>query len=231
MAPTKGHGAAKPVRLTTPRLTLRSPWLHQPDFGTAADPKPDGEYSTLAIGRLEDPDVLAFIAALTPLQEAARAEAEEQFGRLPPATRRQVGAIKVGDVFTTLDDRDTEQPTGDIQFKFAMKASGISRHEEEMAALVGRSPQRWRRRPDIFDSRAVFIRDVPTILGGTIARISCDVTPFFIAATGVAGLKLTLAGVQIIRLVTEEPPGAPSHGFTAEDGYIVDKRGNADEHD
>lgn len=223
MASPKGHrtSAAKPVRLTTPHLTLRSPWLHQPDYGTTAYPKPDGEYSTLAIGRLEDPDVIAFIAALTPLQEAARADAEEQFSRLPPATRRQVGAVKVRDLFTTLYDRNTEKPTGEVQFKFAMKASGISRHEEEMAALVGRTPQPWHRRPDIFDSRAVFIRNVPTILSGTIARISCDVTPYFISATGAAGLKLTLAGVQIIHLVSEEPPAAPSHGFTAEDGYIA----------
>jgi hypothetical protein len=212
-----------PVRLTTPRLTLRFPRLRLPDYGTADYPKPDGEYSTWAVGCLTNPSVTAFIAALVPLHHAAQIEAEEQFRRLKPETRRKLGGVKMSDLFMTMHDNVTELPTGDIQFKFAMRASGVSLHEERIATMIGRTPQRWHRRPDIFDSRCVLIDDVPEILGGTVARISCDVVSFFVPGTAVAGLKLTLAGVQIIRLIAPEEPEAAKHGFTAEDdGYVHD---------
>jgi hypothetical protein len=211
------------VRLTTPRLTLRFPRLRQPEYGTTDYPKPDGEYSTWAVGCLTDPSVEAFIAALVPLHHAAQIEAEEQFRGLKPETRRRLGGVKMSDLFMTMYDNVTELPTGDIQFKFAMRASGVSLHEERMATMMGRSPQRWHRRPHIFDSRCVSIDDAPEILGGTVARLSCDVVPFFAPGAAVAGLKLTLAGVQIIRLIAPEEPEAAKHGFTAEDdGYVHD---------
>lgn len=211
-------------KITSPRLSLKFPKIDKPDYGSKDYPKPDGEYATLAVGKLSDPNVKAFIAKLEPLYAEAKAAAEEEFKKLKIDTRKKLGAVKMNPLYTTVYDPETEEPTGEVQFKFSMKASGVSRKEKEQAALDGRQPKRWNRKPDVFDARGLPIRKVPEIWGGTIARVSFEAGPYFVPGTGAAGLKLALAGVQIIDLVQGGQRNAASHGFGEEDdGYAYEE--------
>jgi hypothetical protein len=206
--------AKKPkfVKMTTPRMTLKFPKLSAPDYGSKDYPKPDGEYSTKATLKADSPEAKAFIKALTPHYDAAVAKAEEEFKALKVETRKKLGKVNMNDMFTTLYDQETEEPTGEIEFKFAMKASG----ELKKGPKAGK---RWERSPDIFDAKGLPMRKVPDIWGGTVARISFEIQPYFIPGTGAGGLKLALAGVQVIDLVSGGQRDAGSHGFGEEDGY------------
>lgn len=221
-------------KFTSPRLTLVYPKLSDVDYGSKEYPKPEGEYSTKAKGSASDPQIKAFIAKLQPLYDEALATAEEEFKKLKVETRKKLGSVKMNDLFTTLYDQETEEPTGEIEFKFAMAAGGVIKNGPKAGKV-------WTSRPDLFDARGMPIKGTPVlnkdgthskdragklvykmpdIWGGTVARISFEASPYFIPGTGAGGLKLRLSAAQIIDLVAGGSRTASSHGFEAEeDGY------------
>jgi hypothetical protein len=198
-------------KLISPRLVLVFPKLSEPDFGSKDYPKPDGEYSTKGSIRADSPEAKAFLAALKPHYDAAMAEGHEAFSKLQIGTRKKLGKVTENDLFTTVYDKETEEPTGNIEFKFAMKASGTLKKGPKAG-------QTWNRKPDIFDARGVPMVKVPALWGGTVAKISFEASPYFIPGTGAAGLKLNLVAVQIIDLVSGGQRNAASHGFGTEEG-------------
>lgn len=221
MADTK----RKYPKLISPRLTLVFPKLSEPDFGSKDYPKPDGEYSTKGSIQADSPEAKAFLAALEPHYRAAMAEGAEAFSKLQIATRKKLGKITENDLFTTVYDKETEEPTGAIEFKFAMKASGVVKKGP-------RTGKKWERKPDIFDARGVPMVKVPAIWGGTVAKVSFEASPYFIPGTGAAGLKLNLVAVQIIDLVSGGQRNAASHGFgTEEGGYSYEPPADEEESD
>ena len=207
-------------KFVTPKLTLKFPKLTEPDYGTKDYPKPDGEYVTKAIARADDPTIKAFLDKLTALHREAVASGESEAKNLKIDSRKKLEAkngknlVAVNDLFTTVYDKETEEPTGEIEFKFAMPASG----EFKKGPKAG---QRWTRKPDFFDARGLPMRKVPDIWGGTVAKISFEAAPYFIPGTGFAGLKLRLLGVQVIELRQGGQRDASAHGFGAEEGGYV----------
>jgi hypothetical protein len=74
----------------------------------------------------------------------------------------------------------------------------------------------------------------PQIWGGTLGCISFEVEEggYFIPGTGLAGLSLKLAGVQILELVSGGGRDAKSLGFGSVDGYDgIDDDNNSEEED
>ena len=116
---------AKRISLVTPVLTFRHPKLTEPDYGSSLFPKPDGEYSVQGVGRVADPALNVFVAKLKPLYDKAVANADVELKKLPLDARKKFGSVKPNDLFTILYDKETEEPTGEIAFKFIMKASGM----------------------------------------------------------------------------------------------------------
>ena len=199
-------------KFVTPKGAFKFPKLNEPDFGSKDYPKPDGEYSLKLIMQADDPATKAFIAKLQPAYEEATAEADRAFKDLKVETRKKLGKVTMNGLFTTIYDQETEQPTGEIEFKFAMKASG----ELKKGPKAG---QRWNRAPDIFDAKGLPLKKAPSIWGGTIGKVSFEASPYFIPGTGAGGLKLNLMGVQIIDLVSGGQRTAASHGFGEEEGF------------
>jgi hypothetical protein len=198
---------------TTPRLRLAWPKLTAPDYGTKEYPKPDGEYSTKAVGRLDDPEVKKLIAALQPAYAEAMKEAQEAFAALKPETRKKLKAVTENPLYTELLDKETEEPTGEVEFKFAKRAS----FEAKKGPKAG---QKVHIKVPLFDARGVAITKAPEIWGGTVARVSFTASPYFIPGTGAAGLKLNLDAVQIIELRQSGGRDATGYGFgQEEDGY------------
>lgn len=212
--------------ILTPVLSLKYPKLDKPDYGSKDYPKPDGEYSTLGVMEAEDRAVKKFLADLAPHYQEAIELANEEFKKLKVETRKKLGGVKENDLFTTLYDPETEEPTGFIQIKAAMKASGTRKDKSV-----------WKAKPDIYDAKGRPMTKVPEIWSGTKGILSLELQPYFIPGTGAAGLKLKLKAVQIIDLVSGGTRTASSHGFQSyDDGYeyeepVEDDTTNEDEDD
>ncbi len=201
------------VKLTTPRGSFRWPRLDAPDYGNEKYPKPDGEFSVQLVLQADAPETKAFIAKLTPYHEQAVRNGEQKFKDLKVDQRKKLGSITVNDLFTTVYDEETEEPTGELVFKFTMKAGGTTK-----------KGKRWAQKPVVVDAKGNTIAKVPRISSGTIGRVSFDFDPegYFIPGTGAVGLSRSLLGVQIIDLVVSGQRSAKDLGFEEEEGFEYD---------
>ena len=203
----------KNPEFVSPSGVFRYPKLTEPDYGTDDFPKPDGEYSTRLI--LSEAEAQPLLHKLQPLLDVAVSEAEEAFKKLPVASRKKLGKVSVNDLCQIEYDQDTEEATGNVIFKFAMKASGKTKAGKE-----------WSRKPVLFDAKGHKMPKPPAIWGGTEGKVAFEVRPYFISGTGAAGLKLSLNAAQIINLVTGGGRDAEGYGFGEEDGFEASEAGD-----
>jgi hypothetical protein len=164
--------------------------------------------------KTESKEAKQLIKELTPLYEEARAIAEDEFKALAVDTRKAfekkgIKGPQMNPLFTEVYDKETEEPTGEIVFKFAMKARGVSK----------KTNKKWSRKPNIFDAKGKRMRKLPDIWGGTVGKVAFEAVPYFIPGTAAAGLRLPLVGAQIIDLVAGGARTASSMGFEEEEGY------------
>lgn len=195
----------KIIASTTPKGTLKFPKLEAPDFGTNDFPYPGGRYFTKLVMSADDLRTRAFLEALRPHHDAAIAAANNEFSKLKFEARQKLGSIRANNFFTTLCDRDTKEPTGDIEFNFKMTASGVRN-----------DGSRWSTKPVIFDAKCTRMTKVPEILSGSIGRVAFEIAPYFIPATGAAGLSMKLKAVQILKLRSGVQHSAELYGFHSE---------------
>ncbi|MEY9719299.1 hypothetical protein ABIA22_001789 [Sinorhizobium fredii] len=207
-------------QFTTPRGTFVYPKLTEPDYGTKDYPKPDGEYSLKL--RMSREDAEAFVnrknkdgVSVQSLYDDAMREAEAAFAELKVETRKKLGAVKPNELYTVLYDQETEEPTGEVEFKFKMKASGETKKGP-------RAGTKWSRKPDLFDAKGRKIGGGVNIWGGSEGKVSFVGSPYFIPGTAAAGLRLMLGGVQVIELVSNGSRAADSYGFGQEEGFGYD---------
>lgn len=216
----------KLVKLTSPRITFKFPSLTEPDFGNKDYPKPEGVYKVGGVMDASAPTTLAFIKLLQPHHDAAVEEGKALYAALKAETRKKLdkqGGFKSNDLYSELLDKETEEPTGEIQFNFAMSASG----EYKKGPKAG---EVWHRKPALFDAKGTpMVGKLPSIWGGTIGKVSFELSPYFISGTGIAGLKLSLVGAQIIDLVSGGQKTAKDLGFGAEEGGYEAGTGSAEE--
>ena len=214
----------KAPKFTSFKGTFKYPKVNAPDTKFKAD----GEYSVKLIGNAQAGDVLNLIAKLEPLHRRAIENAEVEFTKLPAVARKKLGKVTVNPLYTELLDETTEEPTGDIEFKFARAASGTyksgPKKGEKWTATIGK-----------FDAKGVEMTKAPDIWGGTVGRVSFEVginhengaPGYFIPGTAAAGLSLKLQAVQIIDLVSGGQRTAAGHGFGEEDGYSYEPSDDA----
>lgn len=202
----------KKVIFTSPKGTLKWPKLTEPDYGNNEYPKPDGEYSTKLVMVESAPATQEFIELLQPLYDDAMDEAKEAFKKLKVATRKKLGSVTENPLFTVVYDEETEEPTGEIEFKFACTASGLRKKGPK-------KDTRWHRQVPLFDAKGKIMKPAPDVWGGTVAKVSFETRPYFIPGTGAAGLKLALEATQVIDLVQGGVRSADQYGFGEEEGY------------
>jgi len=190
----------------SPRGVFRFPSLTKPDYGNEKFPKPDGEYKVQLV--LTEEEAQPLIDKLTPEYEKAIEAAEEEFKKLKVEQRKKLKEVTKNDLFQTEYDQETEEPTGNLIFKFSMKASGKNKKGEQ-----------WTRKPAIFNAKGVALKNPPNIWGGSEGKVSFEASPYFIPGTGAGGLSLRLSAVQLLELVSEGSRSASSYGFGQEEGY------------
>jgi len=194
------------VRGTTPKGIFKYPNLIKPDYGTKEFPKKNGEYNVRLI--LEGKAAQELIAALQPEMEKAIAEAEEKFAQLPVATRKRLKGVSPNPYYTEVFDKETEEPTGQYEFRFKTAASGVNKKGE-----------RWERTVPIFDAKGKPVKNIKEIWSGTVGKVAYSVSPYFVAGSGAAGITLYLEAVQIIELNAGGGRSASEFGFSEEDGF------------
>lgn len=208
----------KDPEFRTPRCTWDYPKLDKADYGTKEYPKAAGEYSVQSRMKADDELVKKMIDQLQPLYQQAIDEGKAAFKELKIDARKKLeakngkGGIQVNDLFTTLYDEETEKPTGEIRFKFAMPASG------KFVDKATKREKAWTAKPRIFDAKGQPIVKVPEIWGGSEGIVAFSARPYFIAGTGAVGLKLKLMAVQLVKLVQGGGRDASGYGFGAEEG-------------
>ena len=200
---------------TTPRGIFLFPHLVEPDYGTEEYPKEAGEYNVTL--KLSAREAQPLIDKLEPLHREAVAMGEEKFKELKPAVKKKLGELTVNDLYTEEYDRETEEPTGNLLFKFKTKASGTTKAGKE-----------WERTLPIFDAKGTkFSPD--SVWGGTEGKVSFGAAPYFIPALGMAGLTFYLNAVQILELRAGGTASADAFGFDEEDGFEAEE--STDEND
>jgi hypothetical protein len=226
-------------RMKSPKSVFVFPKLNAADTKFKAE----GEFAVKARMVKDRPDVQAFIAKLEPLHQAAMKAGQEAFDALPVASRKKLKAMTENDLYTEVFDED-ENPTGEIEFKFSLPASGKIKDGKNK----GRT---WIKRPTIADAKGkvlvagtdfawldesggslektVLKRMGPAIWGGSegicaieVALGRDDEPGYFIPGTGAAGLSLRLRAVQVTKLV-QGSSGEQDYGFEAEEGFEGDE--------
>jgi len=196
----------KAVRYTSPKGTFVYPYLVKPDFGQGQFANTTGIYKVNL--RLTEEEAEPLLAQLQPIYDQAIEDGKQEFAKLKIEARKKLKSLTETPLFDVDYDKETEEPTGTIVFKFATKASGKNAKGEE-----------WKRTIDLFNASGKKI--TPSIVGGgTLGKVSFEAAPYFIPATGVAGVKLYLCAAQILELSEGGNGGsASSYGFGKEEGY------------
>lgn len=215
----------KKVTFTTPKGIFVYPKLNEPDLGTKQYPKdPPGEYSLKLRLPKDDPTTQRLLDKLQPMHDQAVEKAAQEAKNLKIDARKKLEAkngksmLQVNALYTTVYDKETEAETGDIEFKFTMKAGGTIKNGPKTGKV-------WSAKPVIVDARGQTMANPPSIWGGTVGIVSFEVEEggYFISGTGAAGISMRLAGVQIVSLVSGGQRSAASLGFGAvEGGYEHD---------
>ena len=215
----------KIVKMNAPLSVAKFPKLSEPDFGTRDYPKPEGEYSTKQVFRDTDPAFVAWREKMERFMEPVEARANAAFAELKKAQRDKLGAPTRNEIFTPLYDEDDE-PTGEVEVKFSMKASGVVKKGP-------REGKKWTRKPQLFDALGRPIKGEIAIWGGSELIIAFSFTEngYFIPATGAYGIKLQLEAAQIVTLRAGGERSAGDYGFGAQDGgfdasQYVDPKGD-----
>jgi hypothetical protein len=232
-------------RATGPRMKSFRGVFVFPKLNAADDKfKKEGEFSVKLRAKKDDEAVQALIAKLEPLHQKAVEAGEVAFKALKVEARKKLKELTVNPFYTEVFDEETEEPTGEIEMKFAVQASRViksGKFEGETAIA----------RPTISDAKGkpivegydfkllsdikggtpkntVFKPTGPAIWDGSEGIVAFEVAlnkdeevGYFIPGTGACGISLRLRAVQLLKLV--QGGGNADYGFGEEDGYEADE--------
>lgn len=207
------------LNLHSPKGALVWPHLTEPDHGTEKFPCSHewGDYKTKMRLVRGEPGVDAFLAKLDKALARAEALAKEAFAELDVKKRKELekkGGLAADFPYSELYDEETEEPTGEVEMNFKMRAGGIRKKDNK----------EWTAKPALFDAKGKPLGKKVAIYGGSTAIIDFDLEPYFMPGTGKFGVSRRLNAVQIIELVSAGGQrSASSYGFGAQDGYDSDE--------
>ncbi|CDN47544.1 ssDNA-binding protein [Neorhizobium galegae] len=191
--------------LNSPKGAFKFPKLTTPDTKFKAE----GEYSVKLIVASDAPGVADLISKCDKEAADSLKEAKANAKNAAEAKKWETKYLP----YAHVEDDETGEPTGDVEFKFTMKASGVSK----------KTGKPWTRKPALFDAKGKPIKGEVEIGGGTIGKISFQIIPYAPTTTVGASCKLALEAVQIIELRQFGDKSASAYGFGEEDGYEYTK--------
>lgn len=196
--------------LTSMKGAFKFPKLTVPDTKFKAE----GEYSVKLVVASDAPGVADLISKCDKAAADSLKEAKANAKNVAEAKKWETKYLP----YAYLEDEETGEPTGEVEFKFTMKASGVSK----------KTGKPWTRKPTLFDAKGKPIKDDPEIGGGTIGKISFQIIPYAPTTTVGASAKLALEAVQVIELRQFGDKSASAYGFGEEEGYEYTKDEDGD---
>ena len=137
---------------------------------------------------------------------------DKEFASLSVATRKSLKHPTFVMPGTEEYDRETEEPTGYILFRFKTKAKYTNKQGKVMDRKVA-----------VFDSMLSPVSLSAEPGWGSIMRVSFTARPYFVNGTGKAGLTFYLNAVQILKLNASGERSGTDYGFASEDdGFTAD---------
>lgn len=190
---------------TTPKGEALFVHVIVPDHGTKEFPDEDGSFSIHL--RLEEADANKLKRMVASEIEEGKANMQEAFNCLAVANRKKLGEPTWIEPGTVEYDRETEEPTGNILFRFKTKAI----YKDKKTGQIRK------RKVPLFDSMQapVKMRDEPGF--GSLIKVSFTAEPYFVGGTGKAGVSFYLNAIQILKLNAAGERSAADYGFAAED--------------
>lgn len=222
----------KMLTATSPKGVFVFPKLNEPDYGSKDYPVPNGQYVVRLRVTQSDPKVQAFLAKMDKVLDEARAVAQGKLKEMKLPARKKLEAangptmLKENPLFTVIYDEETEEPTGEIEFKFQMPAKvEITKGPKAGKVMTFK--------PIIADARGLPIpgNKLPPIWGGTVGIVSFEFAEggYFIEGSGLVGVKMRLLAVQILELKSGGERTTASLGFTQQDGFSSDDLAEKDD--
>jgi len=160
---------------------------------------PLGEYSI----NLQMPiaDSVAMSEQLDGIVQAKFKEAIKEDPRLKNTLTTQ-------EVCQPVYDRDTGDDTGNVEFKFKLKAK-----------VQKRDGTYYEQQPTVLDSKKVPVSGDTLIGNGSKVKVAFEPIPYVMASTKKVGVSLRLKAIQVIDLV--EYGNSAASVFDEEDGFVV----------
>ena len=169
--------------------------------------KAEGEYRvTLSLPK-DAPETVKFLAQLDAFYVVAVKAVKDKL-LSDPKTKLKAKTLKTSNAPYKADLDQEGNETGNILVSFKAKASGVKKDK---------SP--WVFKPGMFDAKGIPIAKETSVWGGSKLRVSYQVSDYYVAASGEAGLSLKLQAVQILDLKTGGGRDASAYGFEEEEGY------------
>ena len=203
------------IKGISPRNVASWPRLHEPDTKF----KKEGEYSIKL--RLSGAAAAELNAVVEQAHEDAyeankKAIAEAKAKEKNPKKRAE---IKERADLPCKELYENDEPTGEYEFNFKMKASGVSQ----------KTGKPWTRKPGVFNAKGKPLNEAEKakVGGGSVVKVSYEITPFYTAALG-AGVSLRLEAVQVLELKSFQARDASAFGFGVEEGYDGEDEGGND---
>ena len=190
---------------TTPKGEALFIHLVTPDHGTTEFPDEDGSF-TITL-RLSEDEADRLKAMISDELEEAKAEMQEKFDAMPVATRKKLKEPTWIEPGAVEYDRETEEPTGNILFRFKTKAI----YKDKKTGQIRK------RKVPVFDSMQTPVKLATEPGFGSLVRVSFSAQPYFVGGTGNAGVAFYLNAVQILKLNAAGERSAADYGFAAEE--------------
>jgi len=200
---------AQPKRptFTSPRGSFSYPKLTTPDTKF----KPEGEYSVGLILSADSAEAKKLMAQIDKAAAESLASAKEKAKNPAEAKKWETKYLP----YKMVEDKETGEETGDVEFKFSAKASGTTKDGKP-----------WTRKPQIFDALGQNITvkgESLKIGGGTIGYVAFQIMPYAATIQSGASVKLALEAVQIVELRQFGQKDASGFGFGAHEGGFAGK--------
>jgi len=138
------------------------------------------------------------------LESIVQAEFKEAIEKDP----RLKNTLSTQDVCQPVYDRDTGDDTGNVEFKFKLKAK-----------VQKRDGTYYEQQPAVLDSKKVPISKDTLIGNGSKVKVAFEPIPYVMSSTKKVGVSLRMKAVQVIDLV--EYGNSATSVFDEEDGFVA----------
>lgn len=157
-------------------------------------------------------------ADAAPMCEKLEGIIQETFNKAVKEKPQLKNTLTTQDVMQPVYDRETGDPTGDVEFKFKLKAK------------IQKKDGTWyEQEPVVLDSKKTPLNGDTLIGNGSRVKVAFEPIPYIMQSTKKVGTSLRLKAVQVIDLV--EYGNSAASVFDEEDGFVTPSANESSESD